>query len=116
MPKVWFPTMYMALVQTRRMKPPALSSATFNIPKSMTKTEVKEYLGKIYGMDVKQVNTVNVLGKWMTINQQASLVNSSSTKILRASILPRLKAYRRPNVKRAFVKFMDHEYDPDADD
>mgnify|MGYP003987897215 CR=1 FL=1 len=110
MVKVWFPTMYMALVQTKRVAPPALSQATFTIPKKMTKTEVKEYLTKIYSMDVQQVNTVNMIGKWMSINQQASLVNSSKTKIQRAQILPRVKAYKRPNIKRAFVSFLDHEY------
>ena len=42
MVKVWFPTMYMAMVSTRRVKPPAVSQAVFNVPKSMTKTEVRK--------------------------------------------------------------------------
>jgi len=113
MVKVWFPTMYMTLVQSQRVKPPALSKATFHVPKSMTKTEVKEYLTKIYDMDVKSVNTVNTLGQWRTLPIQASLVNSSKTKQLRASVLPKLKSYRRPNMKRAYVDFVYHEHSED---
>jgi hypothetical protein len=39
------------------------AKAKFQIPPSMTKTEVKEYLTKIYDVDVLNVNTLNVLGK-----------------------------------------------------
>ena len=105
--KVWFPSMYMAMINSKKMKPPALSSATFQIPKSMTKTEVNEYLTKIYNLDVKSVNTVNMIGKWMTINMQASLTTDSRKKVNRAQILPRVNAYKRPNTKRAFVTFLD---------
>jgi ribosomal protein L23 len=113
MVKVWFPTMYMTLVQSKRAAPPALSKATFNVPKSMTKTEVKEYLSKIYEMDVQKVNTVNMIGSWKTIAMQASIVNNSKIKVMRAQLLPRIKAYKRPNVKRAYVDFLDHEYPKD---
>jgi ribosomal protein L23 len=81
--KVWFPSMYMAMINSKKMKPPALSSATFQIPKSMTKTEVNEYLTKIYNLDVKSVNTVNMIGKWMTINMQASLTTDSRNRVKR---------------------------------
>ena len=62
-------------------------------------------------MDVTAVNTVNTIGKWMSITPMASIANSSNKQMSRARNLAMLKAYRRPNVKRAFVNFMDHGYD-----
>jgi len=40
-----------------------LSKYVFQVPPSITKLEIKEYLTKIYGMNVKKVTTVNYDGK-----------------------------------------------------
>lgn len=53
--------MFMRLVNLTTNTVPA--KAKFQIPPSMTKTEVKEYLTKIYDVNVLNVNTLNVLGK-----------------------------------------------------
>ncbi len=39
------------------------AEAIFRIAPKMTKTEVREYLTKIYDLPVTQVNTINYLGK-----------------------------------------------------
>ena len=61
MVKVWFPNMFMRLMSLTTTTVP--KKAKFQVPPSMTKTEVKEYLTKIYNVNVLNVNTVNVLGK-----------------------------------------------------
>jgi hypothetical protein len=40
----------------------SVGRATFYVKPSMTKHEVKEYLTKIYGMEVYKVETANFLG------------------------------------------------------
>ena len=88
MPKVYFPTMYMSLLKHTKVPPPALSSATFQIPKNMTKTEVKEYLTKIYNIPVISVTTANFAGKWKRLYGKRQIT-----------------AYRRRNTKKATVTF-----------
>ena len=60
MVKVWFPSMYMRLVGINKSARPA--QAVFHVPPSMTKTEVREYLSKIYKVPVINVFTANFLG------------------------------------------------------
>ena len=50
----------------RLMKRPTNLSkdkVVFKVAPSMTKHEIKEYLTKVYGVDVKKVNTMNYEGK-----------------------------------------------------
>lgn len=61
MVKVWFPSMYMRLISLKMHKSPP--EALLRVPPSMTKTEVKEYLNKIYNIDVTKIMTANYLGK-----------------------------------------------------
>lgn len=61
MVKVWFPSMFMRLIGTDLAKSPAI--ATLQVSPRMTRTEVKEYLTKIYGVNVVKVDTVNHAGK-----------------------------------------------------
>lgn len=58
--KVWFPSMYMKLISVKMQKTPP--QALLHIPPSMTKWEVREYLTKIYGVSVINVDTANFLG------------------------------------------------------
>lgn len=78
MVKVWFPSMFMRLISgislfifngicayvfaflvNVKRKP---SEAVFHVAPKMTKTEVKEYLTKIYNLDVFNVTTANYAG------------------------------------------------------
>lgn len=60
MVRVWFPSMFMRLIGTDLTKSPAL--ATLQISPRMTKTEVREYLTKIYEVNVLKVDTMNMAG------------------------------------------------------
>jgi hypothetical protein len=60
MVKVWFPNMFMRLISWKPNRTPP--QALFNISPRMTKTEVKEYCNKIYGVPVVKVMTANYLG------------------------------------------------------
>ena len=111
MVKVHFPTFFMSLLKHTPAQPPNFSRAVFQIPKSMTKTEVKQYLTKIYDMDVKHVNTVNFLGTWHTISPNVRFVQHSDKTVSRAMALRKAKAYKRPNTKRAYVAFLEHDFD-----
>lgn len=51
-----------------RERDPNRLQYVFKVPPKMTKPEIKEYLQKIYGMDVKKVNTTNYEGKWKRRN------------------------------------------------
>ena len=63
MVKVWFPNLYMRLVSVQLNKSPPL--AILYVPPKMTKHEVKEYLTKIYDVNVIKVNTANFLGTYI---------------------------------------------------
>lgn len=75
MVKVWFPTFFMRLVKINTSITP--SFAKLQVPPSMTKTEIKEYLNKIYSVNVEKVMTANHLGKsvfyYLTFFQTESL-------------------------------------------
>lgn len=60
--------------------------AAFSVPPKMTKTEVKEYLTKIYNIPVLKVNTVNVLGKYKRYYAKREVI-----------------AYKRRDTKLAYV-------------
>ena len=62
MVKVWFPSMFMRLISLKPNKSPP--QALLRVPPSMTKTEVKEYLTKVYNIDVTKIMTANYLGSW----------------------------------------------------
>lgn len=61
MVKVWFPSMFMKLVSLKTTVTPPI--AKLQVPPSMTKTEIKEYLTKIYNVNVLKVDTANYLGE-----------------------------------------------------
>ncbi len=61
MVKVFFPDMYLRLVSLNKAASPAV--AKIIVKPKMTKTEVKEYLTKIYDINVINVHTANFLGK-----------------------------------------------------
>lgn len=63
MVRVFFPSMFMRLVSLAPTASPP--KAVLYVPQKMTKTEVKEYLTKIYQVDVKKVTTANYLGKFL---------------------------------------------------
>jgi large subunit ribosomal protein L23 len=54
----------------------------------MTKTEVKEYLSKIYNVPVLKVMTANLLGKWKRLYGKRKIIS-----------------YKRRNIKRVEVEF-----------
>ncbi|XP_033113861.1 39S ribosomal protein L23, mitochondrial-like [Anneissia japonica] len=53
--RVFFPKFWMKLVRGRETTPPNV--VTFQCPVEMTKFDIQNYLEKIYGVDVAQVNT-----------------------------------------------------------
>lgn len=61
MVRVFFPNMYMKLLNLKTTITPP--TAKLHVSPRMTKFEVKEYLTKIYNIDVIKVMTVNMLGK-----------------------------------------------------
>ena len=73
MVRVWFPSMYMRLISLKMNKTPP--QALLRVPPSMTKTEVKEYLGKIYNINVFKVMTANYLGNKLAISKVCAFIN-----------------------------------------
>jgi pyrroloquinoline quinone (PQQ) biosynthesis protein C len=61
MVRVYFPNLFMRLVSINKAALPHPMAKVMVQPK-MTKTEVKEYLRKIYNIPVLFVNTANFLG------------------------------------------------------
>jgi large subunit ribosomal protein L23 len=86
MVKVWFPSMFMKLISVNLKKKPA--EALLHVPPAMTKTEIKEYLTKIYDVPVLNITTSNMLGKWKRLYGKRTIF-----------------AYKRRNVKKATVRF-----------
>mmetsp|Transcript_19994 Transcript_19994/g.28725 ORF Transcript_19994/g.28725 Transcript_19994/m.28725 type:complete len:97 (-) Transcript_19994:131-421(-) len=88
MVKVWFPDMYMRLVGKNLSRP--VGKAVFYVKPSMTKWEVREYLTKIYNMDILKVETALHLGRWKRFYGKRDVV-----------------AYKRRNFKKAYVDFVN---------
>jgi len=86
MVKVWFPNMFMRLINLNLARKPP--QAVLYVPPKMTKFEIKEYLTKIYNIGVSQVHTQNLLGKWKRFYGKRKIVS-----------------YKRRNIKRAIVEF-----------
>ena len=61
--RMWMPNMPMFLVSAKNATARQPARATFRVLPKMTKHEIREYLTKIYGLPVRQVNTANYLGK-----------------------------------------------------
>jgi ribosomal protein L23 len=62
MVKVFFPSMYMKLISVKLngvAKFATTAQALLHVPPSMTKWEVREYLTKIYEVEVTDVATAN---------------------------------------------------------
>jgi large subunit ribosomal protein L23 len=78
--------MFMRLIGTDLTKSPAL--ATLQVSPRMTKTEVREYLTKIYDVNVLKVDTMNMAGGWKRLYGKRVT-----------------KAYRRRNYKLAYVSY-----------
>lgn len=78
--------MYMKLISVKMQKTPP--QALLHIPPSMTKWEVREYLTKIYGVSVINVDTANFLGKWKRLYAKRKVIS-----------------FKRRNFKAAYVKF-----------
>ena len=78
--------MFIRLVSVDLAKTPA--RALLHIPPAMTKTEVREYLTKIYNIPVLNVTTTNMLGKWKRFYGKR-----------------RIMAFKRRDIKKATVEF-----------
>jgi len=73
MVRVWFPAFFMRLISNNTTRQPA--QAVLHIPPKMTKTEVKEYLTKIYNISVLNVATANFLGKWKKLYGKRQIIS-----------------------------------------
>jgi len=61
--RMWMPTMPLQLVSIKESTATHPLRAVFRTLPRMTKHEIKEYLTQIYDLPVRQVNTMNYLGK-----------------------------------------------------
>lgn len=84
--RVFFPNLYMRLVSLNTTRSPPLAS--FYVPPKMTKHEIKEYLTKIYKVDVTNVNTALFLGKYKRFFSKYRRIG-----------------YKRRNFKKAMVEY-----------
>lgn len=88
--QIFFPNHYMSLISMKflkhRVHPP---QAVFRVAPSMNKYEIRDYLTKIYGLDVQKVNTENFMGERKRIYGKRKMYY-----------------YKRPAFKRAHVTFV----------
>mmetsp|Transcript_2769 Transcript_2769/g.2780 ORF Transcript_2769/g.2780 Transcript_2769/m.2780 type:complete len:118 (+) Transcript_2769:69-422(+) len=87
--RMFLPQMPLTLLSaTEPTSASPFAKATFRILPRMTKHEVKEYLGKIYGLPVFKVNTLNFAGKRKRIMTKTKMIS-----------------YKQRDWKKAFVTF-----------
>ncbi|KAK8795579.1 hypothetical protein WA158_000236 [Blastocystis sp. Blastoise] len=85
--KIRFPEQYMILLTKNVKDFSSLGPYQFRVDPSMTKLEAKEYLEKIYGVQIEKIHSVNFLGKLKRT--------------------PGKKIYREPSYKKLFVYLHD---------
>jgi len=73
---VWLPEMPLTLVRRASAKLPR-NNFIFRTDPKWTKQEIKEYLNKIYTMDVERVATINYLGKPTCQQQNMTCAHSA---------------------------------------
>ena len=88
MVRVWFPNMFMRLISVNTASKPG--RAVLHVPPAMTKTEIKEYLTKIYNIPVLNVTTTNTLGKWKRLYGKRKIIS-----------------FKRRDIKKTTVEFGD---------
>jgi large subunit ribosomal protein L23 len=72
--RMWMPNMPMLMVSAKNATARQPARATFRVLPRMTKHEIKEYLTKIYGLPVRQVNTSNYMGKRKIVRGTSSVI------------------------------------------
>ena len=72
--RIWFPSAQMKIVQGKRNQ----KSVAFKTDQKLTKFEIKQYLSKVYGLNVKKVCTLNYEPKF---GHAASWGNKKSIKM-----------------------------------
>ena len=66
MVQVWFPNMALTLVRRSTAALPK-NTYLFRCDPKYTKSEIQEYLTKVYNVNVASVNTVNYLGGLLAV-------------------------------------------------
>jgi large subunit ribosomal protein L23 len=89
----------MILIGAKRATVKGPARATFRVKPSMTKHEIKEYLNKVYGLPVKQVNTQNWMGKRQVLRGLGGVIYRKNPDYKKAIVrlgdcLPPIKATR----------------------
>eukprot|EP00163_Fabomonas_tropica_P021306 TRINITY_DN37322_c0_g1_i1.p1 TRINITY_DN37322_c0_g1~~TRINITY_DN37322_c0_g1_i1.p1 ORF type:complete len:134 (-),score=19.72 TRINITY_DN37322_c0_g1_i1:147-548(-) len=72
---VRFPNYVVRLARESYEQSAKTNKLTFIVPPQMGKADIKEYLTKIYGMDVTKVNTMNYEGRFKRGKGKNPLVN-----------------------------------------
>jgi large subunit ribosomal protein L23 len=72
--RMWMPNMPMLMVSAKNATARQPARATFRVLPRMTKHEIKEYLTKIYGLPVRQVNTSNYMGKRKIVRGSSAVI------------------------------------------
>jgi ribosomal protein L23 len=97
--RVWqkvikFPSDTMTLRKKVELVSGSTYLATFEVPMTMNKIDIRNYLTAIYDMDVLKVNTLVQAGEWRKSPAQSEWSKG--------------KRYRRRDYKKAYVTFYDH--------
>lgn len=111
MVRVFFPNMFMRLVSINKNAQPHPMAKLIVQPK-MTKTEVKEYLTKIYNIPVLFVHTANFLGTWsLNIARNTHLFLFLLGKWKSLVKNGKIHTYKRRNYKVAYVFYSETPFD-----
>jgi len=97
--RVFFPNFRVQLMTAHTGRNVAASEYTFRVPTNMTKHEVRDYLGTIYGLEIDHVKTVVYSGK---VKQKSSRHPKKKNVTLQKTI-------RQPSYKNAVVTLKNPE-------
>merc|ERR1712137_499851 len=59
-PRIWFPKVRLQMVKGKKNQP----TVSFKTDFHMTKFEIKQFLTRVYGLNVKGISTLNYEKKW----------------------------------------------------
>jgi large subunit ribosomal protein L23 len=60
-PKLYFPNFIFTLVRSGKQRSP--NEVVFRVPRILNKLDIKQYLERLYGLQVRDIRTVNFLPK-----------------------------------------------------
>ncbi|XP_011875282.1 PREDICTED: probable 39S ribosomal protein L23, mitochondrial [Vollenhovia emeryi] len=104
--RVFLPNFWMKLIAPKRKQPPNI--VTFCCSMQMTEHDVKNYLEKIYNIDIVEVRTKIATGKFVRERLRNCIIKEDDKKFAYV-VLPKTQSFEFPNMFQEVTDELEKE-------